>query len=126
MSRAPVSTYRLQLRAGQGFAFAAGLVDYLDALGVTHVYASPYLRAEPGSTHGYNMVDPTMLNPELGTEDDFRAWTDALRAKGMGHIVDIVPNHMGIATSMNRWWQDVLENGPASLYADQLSRRLGR
>ena len=118
MSRAPVSTYRLQLRAGQGFAFAAGLVDYLDALGVTHVYASPYLRAEPGSTHGYNMVDPTMLNPELGTVDDYRAWTDALRAKGMGHIVDIVPNHMGIATSMNRWWQDVLENGPASLYAD--------
>src|SRR5690606_26430227 len=92
-------------------------VDYLDALGISHAYASPYLRAEPGSTHGYNLVDPQQLNPEIGSDEDFVAWTDALAARGMGHIVDVVPNHMA-ASSENEWWSDVLENGPASLYAD--------
>ncbi len=111
------ATYRLQLHGGFGFRAAEGIVDYLAALGITHVYASPYLCAESGSTHGYNLVDPRRLNPEIGTNEEYRAFTDALAERDMGHIVDIVPNHMA-ATSANAWWSDVLENGPASLYAD--------
>jgi (1->4)-alpha-D-glucan 1-alpha-D-glucosylmutase len=111
------ATYRLQLHAGFGFREARAVSDYLAALGVSHAYASPYLCAEPGSTHGYDLVDPRKLNPELGTDEDYVAWTDALAARGMGHVVDVVPNHMA-ATSQNEWWSDVLENGPASLYAD--------
>jgi (1->4)-alpha-D-glucan 1-alpha-D-glucosylmutase len=114
----PTSTYRLQLHAGFGFAEALALVDYLDALGVSHAYASPYLKAEAGSTHGYNLVDPTALNPEIGSEEALVAWSEALRARGMGHIVDIVPNHMGIRTGENAWWSDVLENGRCSRFAD--------
>ena len=93
-------------------------MDYLDALGISHVYASPYLKAEAGSTHGYNLVDPTLLNPEIGSTEALVAWTDALRARGMGHVVDFVPNHMGIRTGENAWWIDVLENGPCSRFAD--------
>lgn len=115
---APVSTYRVQLHGGFGFDDARALVDYLDALGISHVYASPYLKAEAGSTHGYNLVDPTQLNPEIGGTEAFVAWTDALRARGMGHVVDFVPNHMGIRTGENAWWVDVLENGPCSRFAD--------
>lgn len=115
--KALTSTYRLQLREEVGFAAARELVDYLDALGVSHAYASPYMAAEPGSTHGYDLVDPNTLAPELGGERDFLAWTTALAAKGMGHIVDVVPNHMA-ATTRNAWWRDVLENGPSSLYAN--------
>jgi (1->4)-alpha-D-glucan 1-alpha-D-glucosylmutase len=115
---APTSTYRVQLHQGFGFDEARALVDYLDALGISHVYASPYLKAEAGSTHGYNLVDPTQLNPEIGTTEAFIAWTDALRARGMGHVVDFVPNHMGIRTGENAWWVDVLENGPCSRFAD--------
>jgi (1->4)-alpha-D-glucan 1-alpha-D-glucosylmutase len=111
------ATYRLQLHRGFTFSDAKALTDYLAALGISHAYASPYLCAEPGSTHGYNLVDPGRLNPEIGTEDDYIAWTDALAARGMGHIVDVVPNHMA-ASSHNNWWSDVLENGPASIYAD--------
>jgi (1->4)-alpha-D-glucan 1-alpha-D-glucosylmutase len=111
------ATYRLQLHQGFGFADAKAIVDYLAALGISHAYASPYLCAEKGSTHGYNLVDPRRLNPEIGTDEEYRAWTEALAARDMGHIVDVVPNHMA-ATSMNAWWSDVLENGPASLYAD--------
>ena len=117
MGHVIASTYRLQLHAGFGFRAAADLIDYLDDLGVTHAYASPYLAARAGSTHGYDLVDPKRLNPELGTEDDYRAWTDALAARGMGHIVDFVPNHMAASTA-NAWWRDVLENGQASIYAD--------
>ena len=111
------STYRLQLHADFGFKDAASIVEYLDALGVTHAYASPYLAAQKGSTHGYDLVDPKRLNPELGSEDDYRAWTDALAARNMGHIVDFVPNHMAAAPA-NGWWRDVLENGQASIFAD--------
>lgn len=111
------ATYRIQLHAQFGFAAARDLVPYLAELGVSHAYASPYFMAQTGSTHGYDLVDPKRLNPELGSEDDFNAWTEALAGKGMGHIVDFVPNHMAASPS-NRYWHDVLENGPASVYAD--------
>ena len=111
------ATYRIQLHAKFGFTAARDLVPYLDELGISHVYASPYFMAQPGSTHGYDLVDPKRLNPELGTDDDHRAWTEALAARHMGHIVDFVPNHMA-ASPQNKWWHDVLENGPASTYAD--------
>ena len=113
----PAATYRLQFHAGFTFEDATAIVEYLDALGISHCYASSYLTAVPGSTHGYDVADPTRLNPEIGTEETFRQWVTALRAHGMGHIIDLVPNHMGIAKSANPWWQEVLENGPSSLYA---------
>lgn len=112
------ATYRLQFNASFTFEHAAAIVDYLDALGVSHCYASSYLAAVPGSTHGYDVVDPTRLNPEIGDEESYARWIDTLRRHGMGHVVDLVPNHMGIANSANPWWQDVLEHGPASQYAD--------
>ena len=111
------ATYRLQLHAGFGFDQARAIVDYLDDLGISHAYASPYMAAEPGSTHGYNLIDPRILNPEIGTDDAYAAWTDALAARELGHIVDVVPNHMA-ASAHNAWWVDVLENGPSSVYAD--------
>ena len=114
---APLSTYRLQFNAGFTFSDAAAIVDYLHALGVSHCYASSYLTAVPGSTHGYDVADPTRLNPELGDEQSYATWIARLRARGMGHILDFVPNHMGIAGSANPWWQDVLENGASSHYA---------
>ena len=113
----PLSTYRLQFNPDFTFPDAAAIVDYLDSLGITHCYASSYLASVPGSSHGYDVADPTRLNPELGDEADYAAWIARLRAHGMGHILDIVPNHMGIARSANPWWQDVLENGPSSRYA---------
>ena len=111
------ATYRLQLHAHFGFDDARAIVGYLHELGITHAYASPYMKAEPGSMHGYNLVDPKSLNPELGTERDYLDWTETLASKDMGHIVDFVPNHMAASTH-NAWWSDVLENGPSSLYAD--------
>ncbi len=109
------STYRLQLHAGFGFADAARITAHLHALGVSHAYASPYLAAESGSTHGYNLTDPRRLNPEIGDDAAFTAWTRGLAERGMGHIVDVVPNHMSASTA-NAWWADVLENGPSSIY----------
>jgi (1->4)-alpha-D-glucan 1-alpha-D-glucosylmutase len=111
------ATYRLQFHAHFGFQDARAVVDYLDELGISHAYASPYMKAEPGSTHGYNLVDPKTLNPELGTERDYLEWTETLASRDMGHIVDFVPNHMA-ASTQNAWWVDVLENGPSSLFAD--------
>ena len=113
----PLSTYRLQFNAAFTFEHATAIVDYLHELGISHCYASSYFTAVPGSTHGYDVADPTRLNPEIGDERTFDAWISALRARGMGHIVDIVPNHMGIARSANPWWQDVLENGASSASA---------
>lgn len=112
----PASTYRLQLHAGFGFTDADAITDYLRELGVDAVYTSPYLHAERGSTHGYNVVDHGRLGPELGGEQDYLRWTDGLRAAGLGHVLDIVPNHMGIGSGENRWWNDVLESGMASVY----------
>ncbi len=115
--RIPLSTYRLQFNASFTFLDAARLIPYLDTLGITDCYASPYLKAAPGSTHGYDVVDPTVLNPEIGTEADYQVFITALQEHGMGQLLDVVPNHMGIAESANPWWQDVLENGPSSHYA---------
>ena len=117
MPAIPTATYRLQFHAGFTFEHATAVVAYLNNLGISHCYASSYLAAVPGSTHGYDVADPTRLNPEIGTVETFQAWVAALRAHGMGHIIDLVPNHMGIAKSANPWWQEVLENGPSSLYA---------
>lgn len=115
--RVPVATYRLQFNRSFPFKAATGIVPYLNALGVTDCYASPYLKAIPGSIHGYDIVDPTVLNPELGTEADYREFIRTLQAHDMGHILDVVPNHMGIGQSTNAWWLDVLENGPSSRFA---------
>src|SRR5262245_17868980 len=119
MSRRPISTYRLQLHAGFTFEDAAKVVPYLAALRVTEIYASPILRAEKGSPHGYNVVDFGSVNPELGGDAGFAALVKAERGRGLGTVVDFVPNHMGIASGENAWWSDVLENGPASLHADK-------
>jgi (1->4)-alpha-D-glucan 1-alpha-D-glucosylmutase len=111
------STYRLQFHAGFTFRDATAVVPYLARLGITHVYASPYLKARPGSTHGYDVVDHSKLNPELGTQADFDAFLGSLQQHGMSHILDIVPNHVGVATNDNKWWNDVLEHGPSSRFA---------
>ncbi len=114
----PRATYRLQLHAGFGFAAAADLIPYLDQLGISHCYFSPYLKARPGSTHGYDVIAHDQLNPELGTREDFERLCASLQAHGMGQILDMVPNHVGIMGWENRRWMDVLENGPASASAD--------
>ena len=114
----PLATYRLQFNRDFTFANATELVPYLAALGITHCYASPYLRARPGSTHGYDIIDHNLLNPEIGSKEDFENFVATLRQHGMGHILDIVPNHMGVMGSDNAWWLDVLENGEASSYAE--------
>ncbi|HEY9283559.1 MAG TPA: malto-oligosyltrehalose synthase, partial [Pyrinomonadaceae bacterium] len=116
-ARVPVSTYRLQFNRDFTFAAARALADYFDALGVTEVYSSPILRARPGSPHGYDVIDHTRLNPEVGTEDEFAGFAEELRRRGMGLVMDVVPNHMCVASPENRWWQDLLANGPSSPYA---------
>jgi (1->4)-alpha-D-glucan 1-alpha-D-glucosylmutase len=114
---APLSaTYRLQFNKAFRFEEATQLVDYFSALGITHIYASPILHARRDSTHGYDVIDPTGLNPELGSESDFSALITSLKNRGMGLLLDVVPNHMS-AGSENAWWMDVLENGPESAYA---------
>ena len=113
----PRATMRLQLHAGFTFADAARLVPYLAGLGISHLYASPILTARAGSMHGYDVVDPTRVNPELGGEAGLRDLVATLRAAGLGLIVDIVPNHMAVGGSDNAWWLDVLRHGPASRYA---------
>jgi (1->4)-alpha-D-glucan 1-alpha-D-glucosylmutase len=114
--RVPRATYRLQFNEDFTFSDAASLVQYLAELGVGDLYASPYLKARPGSTHGYDVVDHGRLNPELGSEEDYERLVEALEERGMGQLLDIVPNHVGIGHD-NAWWLDVLENGPASVYA---------
>lgn len=111
------ATYRLQLRAEFDFAAAAAQVDYLAALGVSHVYFSPYLQAAAGSTHGYDVVDPTRVSDDLGGPDAHRALCNAVRDAGLGQLLDIVPNHMSVADRRNRWWWDVLADGRESPYA---------
>ncbi len=115
-ARRPACTYRLQLHPGFGFDDAASLVPYLEALGVSDLYLSPPLAAAPGSTHGYDIVDHGRLNPELGGEEAFDRLAEACRRRGMGILLDFVPNHMGIGPH-NAWWMDVLENGPSSVWA---------
>ena len=113
----PRATYRLQFTREFGFAAAARLAPYLAQLGVSHVYASPYLRARPGSSHGYDIVAHDQLNPELGSAQDFARMVEAFAAHGLGHILDFVPNHMGVGGADNPLWLDVLEWGPESRYA---------
>jgi (1->4)-alpha-D-glucan 1-alpha-D-glucosylmutase len=115
--RIPGSTYRVQFNRDFRFADALRIVDYLHDLGITDLYASPIMKARPGSIHGYDVTDPTQLNPELGPVEDFEKLCGALREKGMGLLLDIVPNHMA-ATPDNHWWFDVLEKGEESAYAD--------
>jgi len=112
----PRATMRMQFHAGFPFDAATKLVPYLTALGVSHLYASPILKARPGSTHGYDCVDAHTVNPELGGEPALRRLADALHAAGLGLVVDIVPNHMGVGND-NAWWQDVLLWGEASRHA---------
>jgi (1->4)-alpha-D-glucan 1-alpha-D-glucosylmutase len=113
----PSATYRFQFRKEFTFEQARQLVGYLHDLGISHVYCSPIFKASPGSPHGYDISDHNQINPELGTREDFNALSGALRERGMGLIVDFVPNHMGIAQPDNVWWMDVLENGPSSPFA---------
>jgi (1->4)-alpha-D-glucan 1-alpha-D-glucosylmutase len=114
----PASTYRLQFHAGFTFTQAREIVPYLHRLGVTHCYASPYLMARAGSTHGYDICDHGRLNPELGSEEDYQAWVAALHEHDLGQIVDFVPNHMGLDPQDNVWWRDVLESGMCSPFAE--------
>jgi (1->4)-alpha-D-glucan 1-alpha-D-glucosylmutase len=110
----PTSTYRLQLHAGFPLDAAADLSEYLAELGVGACYTSPYFAAGPGSTHGYDVCDHNAINPELGGPEAHARFVARLADLGLGHVVDFVPNHMGIGTGTNRWWRDVLENGPGS------------
>ncbi len=117
MAVIPVSTYRLQLQRGFGFAQARTIVPYLAQLGITACYLSPCLRASPGSTHGYDICDHNAFNPEIGTDEDHAHLSAELAAHGMGQILDFVPNHMSADEATNAWWRDVLENGPCASHA---------
>jgi (1->4)-alpha-D-glucan 1-alpha-D-glucosylmutase len=107
----------VQLTPDFGFDHAGAIAGYLSRLGVSHLYSSPYLQAAPGSRHGYDVVDHSRVNAELGGEVGHARLCRALGANGLGQVLDIVPNHMAIAGQHNRWWWDVLENGPSSRYA---------
>ena len=115
--RIPTCTYRLQFNRWFTFAQAREIVAYLHELGVSDVYASPYFQASPDSLHGYDITDHNKLNPAIGSRADYDAWITQLHAHGMSHVLDFVPNHVGIADSRNEWWMDVLENGPSSRFA---------
>ncbi len=114
----PRATYRMQFDGNFTFDDAAGLIPYLCALGITHLYSSPWLKARAGTTHGYDIVDHNLINPEIGDEASLEHLSAALAERGMGHILDFVPNHMVIGRADNAWWLDVLEWGPASPYAE--------
>ena len=115
--RIPGATYRLQFNHFFTFRDALRIVPYLDDLGITDLYASPFLKADPDSLHGYDVSDHSELNPAIGTPDSYAALSTALRARGMSQLLDVVPNHMGVGSNLNTWWNDVLENGPISTYA---------
>ncbi|MEX2561553.1 MAG: alpha-amylase family glycosyl hydrolase, partial [Pirellulales bacterium] len=115
--RIPSATYRLQFSTNLRLADARALVGYLDDLGISDAYASPLFRAREESAHGYDVIDHASIDPESGSEEEFRRFAEELGRKGMGLLMDVVPNHMGIDDANNRLWQDVLENGPSSPYA---------
>src|SRR5688572_15904997 len=117
MPRRPLATYRLQFHRDFRFEHARALARYLADLGITHVYAAPVFQARAGSLHGYDVTNPTRLNPELGGDAEFEKLVGELHHRNMGIILDIVPNHMA-ASRENGWWMDVLENGRQSAYAD--------
>ena len=114
----PLSTYRLQFNAGFRFQNALRLVGYLHALGVSHIYSSPILKAQAGSLHGYDITDHNQLNPEVGSYEELKELVNELKNYGMGQVLDFVPNHMGIGPGTNPWWSDVLANGRASEFAE--------
>jgi len=118
LDQIPTATYRLQLHPQFTFRDATAIIPYLSTLGISHFYASPYLRARSGSMHGYDIIDHNSLNPEIGSAQDYEALVSELHRHGMRQILDIVPNHMGVMGSDNAWWLDVLENGEASAYAE--------
>jgi (1->4)-alpha-D-glucan 1-alpha-D-glucosylmutase len=113
----PSSTYRLQIHHAFPLTAARDAVPYLARLGVAACYTSPYFTASPGSTHGYDVCNHNEINPEVGGAEAHAVFTTALAERGMRHIVDFVPNHMGIGTCTNAWWNDVLENGPSAAAA---------
>jgi (1->4)-alpha-D-glucan 1-alpha-D-glucosylmutase len=115
--RIPLSTYRLQFNRDFTFNQAREIIPYLHELGISHLYASPYLKARPASRHGYDIIDHNKLNPEIGSDEEFEQLCTSLAEHGMGQILDTVPNHMGVQGGDNNWWLDVLENGQASEYA---------
>ncbi len=117
MPRIPSSSYRLQLHAGFTFDDASRVAGYLKDLGISHVYCSPYLQAAKGSLHGYDVVDHQKVNVEIGGEEGHTRFCGALEALDMGQVLDIVPNHMAIGPE-NKYWWDVLENGPSSRFAE--------
>jgi (1->4)-alpha-D-glucan 1-alpha-D-glucosylmutase len=113
----PIATYRLQLTANFDFDAVAAVVPYLKALGISHLYASPFTKARKGSTHGYDVVNHTIINPELGGDEGFERLSETLRRHDVGLILDFVPNHVGVHFADNAWWLDVLEWGEASSHA---------
>jgi (1->4)-alpha-D-glucan 1-alpha-D-glucosylmutase len=115
--RIPTATYRLQFNKNFTFRQAREIVAYLHHLGISDAYASPYFQAGAESLHGYDITDHNKFNAAIGSREDYDAWVAELHVHGMGQIADFVPNHMGINDPQNVWWQDVLENGPSSLYA---------
>src|SRR6478735_3095524 len=110
---APRATYRLQLHPGFDFDRAIEVLDYVAELGASHCYFAPYLSSAPESFHGYDVVDPTSVRSDLGGEEGHARLCEALRARGLEHMIDVVPNHMGIDSEHNRWWWDVLARGEA-------------
>lgn len=116
-TRFPVSTYRLQLNHAFTFSDAREIVPYLAELGITDLYTSSYLKARPGSLHGYDIVDFGRINDEIGSAEEYEAFVAEQEKYGMGQVFDLVPNHMCVASPLNKWWNDVLENGPSSIYA---------
>jgi (1->4)-alpha-D-glucan 1-alpha-D-glucosylmutase len=117
MPRIPVSTYRVQFNRHFRFTDAVRIIKYLNDLGISDMYASPYFKAKKGSLHGYDIIDHNFLNPEVGSDEDYDELVNELQKYNMGQILDIVPNHMCISSKENVWWMDVLENGPSSIYA---------
>jgi (1->4)-alpha-D-glucan 1-alpha-D-glucosylmutase len=115
--RVPRSTYRLQFNRHFGFKDATEIIPYLQKLGISDIYSSPFFRSRPDSDHGYDVTNHNELNPSIGTRADLDAMVVALNERGMGQIADFVPNHMGIIDPQNEWWMDVLENGPSSRFA---------
>ncbi len=113
----PSAVYRIQLNREFTFKDAEAILPYLKELGVEAVYCSPYFQASPGSMHGYNVTDPNRINPEIGSPEEYEQFCGSLAKNGLGQIVDVVPNHMGVSGNNNIWWLDVLENGPSSVYA---------
>src|SRR5205085_5197207 len=115
--RIPSSTYRLQFNRQFTFNDAREILPYLDELGISDCYPSPYFQARAESLHGYDITDHNKLNAAIGSRAEYDAWIADLHANAMGQIIDFVPNHMGIGEPLNQWWMDVLENGPSSPYA---------